>query len=403
MAGKLKAVPLQFKEQSEFFRRKLNLPTTKWNDIYGPEHDFAFVVAGANRDDIVAAFKDAIDKAINEGETLEQFRKRFDAIVAKTGWSYKGGRNWRTRIIYETNLNSSYMAGRYQQMMEVKDARPYWMYVHNDSVEHPRPHHKAWGDLPIVLPWNHPWWNKHFPPNGWGCQCRVFALSEDDLQRMGLKVSDIPWEEEPGVPEGIDPSFEHIPGKARLLSEIPPEMPQPPMGGSTGGPGLPNTRPAPKDTLPSPRNMDSSNLLPDGLLPEEYANTFLTELGGSLAEPFVIKDVIGERLVVDASLFKNKKGEWKATKRGREIYMKLLALTLKSPDEIWVRLEYHNAKKQNVVRRRYIAQFQLADDPVPLLVVFESGDDGWYGVTAHSGEDVNVENWRVGIRLYRRE
>jgi hypothetical protein len=41
-------------EQAEFFRRKLNLPTTSWTDIYTQEHDWAFVVAGANRDAIVS-------------------------------------------------------------------------------------------------------------------------------------------------------------------------------------------------------------------------------------------------------------------------------------------------------------------------------------------------------------
>ena len=33
---------------------------------------------------------------VAEGTTLETFRKRFDGIVGKHGWSYKGGRDWRT-------------------------------------------------------------------------------------------------------------------------------------------------------------------------------------------------------------------------------------------------------------------------------------------------------------------
>ena len=36
------------------------------------------MVAGANRDAIVADFRAAVEKAIAEGTTLEQFRKDFD-------------------------------------------------------------------------------------------------------------------------------------------------------------------------------------------------------------------------------------------------------------------------------------------------------------------------------------
>jgi hypothetical protein len=119
-----------FREQAEFFQRKLNLPTDAWTDIYGQEHDWAFVVAGANRDEIVADFRTAVEKAITRGTSLEEFRRDFDDIVARYGWDYNGGRNWRSRVIYETNLRSSYSAGRWEQLQAVKSVRPYWQYIH---------------------------------------------------------------------------------------------------------------------------------------------------------------------------------------------------------------------------------------------------------------------------------
>lgn len=177
------AVSLPFREQNEFLRRKLNLPTESWTDIYTREHDYAFVVAGANRDELVADFRQAVEKAITGGTSLEEFRREFDAIVARHGWSYNGGRNWRSRVIYETNLRSSYMAGRYEQLMAVREERPYWQYIHSDAVEHPRPEHEAWNGM--ILHWSDPWWQYHFPINAWGCQCSVRALSQRDLERMG--------------------------------------------------------------------------------------------------------------------------------------------------------------------------------------------------------------------------
>lgn len=403
---------LPFAEQIAFFKRKLNLPTQSWADIYQHEHDWAFVVAGANRDAIVADFRAAVEKAITEGMTLAQFRKDFDAIVAQHGWDYNGGRDWRSRVIYETNLNTSYAAGRWQQLQ----AAPYWQYQHADWVTHPRPQHQAWDGL--VLSKDDVFWQTHFPPNGWGCNCSVRGLWPRDLKRLGKDAADsapqVQWvEREIGknspngprrvtVPDGIDPGFAYAPGVARLKSAIPPEHPEPPMPGSTGGHGLPNTRVRSGDDLPPPRQAQASELLPKGLSPQDYAAAFLAQLGASLQQPAIVEDAIGERLVVGKELFQKPDGTWKADKRERGPYMSLLAKALQDPDEIWVRLEWNYAQKIAVVRRRYIAQFGVNGQTTPALIVFDSGSDGWSGVTAFQGTSQRAEDWRVGIRLYQR-
>lgn len=80
-----------FEEQVRYFAKKLNLPTNSYLDVLGEEHDYFFMVAGANRNEVLLAFRQAVDEAIERGETLEGFRKQFDEIVAKTGWQYKSG------------------------------------------------------------------------------------------------------------------------------------------------------------------------------------------------------------------------------------------------------------------------------------------------------------------------
>lgn len=404
---------LPFAEQIAFFKRKLNLPTQSWTDIYRSEHDWAFVVAGANRDALLADFRTAVERAIEGGISLEKFRKDFDAIVAQHGWDYNGGRDWRSRVIYETNLNTSYAAGRYQQLQ----AAPYWQYIHADWVTHPRRQHQAWNGL--VLARDDPFWRTHFPPNGWGCQCSVRGLWARDLQRLGKKAPDtapqVQWvEREIGknspngprlvqVPEGIDPGFEHAPGAARLQSAVPPERPEPPVPGSAGGHGLPNRRPAQNDALPAPRKVSAKELLPLGLAAQDYAQAFLQRLGASIEQPAIFQDVIGEHLVVGKELFQKPDGQWKADKRERGPYMPLLARALADPDEIWARLEWHYAQKKAVVRRRYIARFEVDGQQAPALVVFDLGEDGWFGTTAFHGREQEPQDWRIGIRLYRRQ
>ena len=132
---------LPFAEQIAFFREKLNLATAAWTDIWQAQHDRAFVVAGAAHADLVEDLRGAVDRAIAEGTTLADFRRDFDSIVGKHGWSYKGGRTWRTQVIYGTNVRASYAAGRYRQMKEIADRRPYWRYRHSHASERPREDH----------------------------------------------------------------------------------------------------------------------------------------------------------------------------------------------------------------------------------------------------------------------
>lgn len=401
---------LPFKEQIEFFRRKANVPTNGYADIYNSEHDYAFVVAGANRNALLNDFRAAIDKAISQGTTLDGFRKDFAEIVEKHGWSYNGSFNWRTRIIYETNLNSSYQAGRYQQLRDAKF--PYMEYLHSDYVEHPRELHQSWDHL--VLDFNDPWWNTHFPPNGYGCQCRVRGRTKGDLKRMGKDGPDtapsINWVDKVigensdnprivRVPEGIDPSFEHIPGQSRLDNFVTNTLDTDP----TLKRGLPSSKAT--DEWPAIRKVSKNRLLEKGLTEEDYANIFLNEFGATLTNSVIFKDVAGEALVIGKQLFTvSKTGELKVTKRGRQQFLLLLADSLKLPDEIWTRMEYFDHLQKSVVRRRYISRFVIDGEIKPMLAVFEVGDDGWLGVTTFAPDTPEyLEQLRVGVRVFKRK
>jgi uncharacterized protein with gpF-like domain len=216
---------LPFDEAITLLRQKLNLPTATWDEIWEAEHMRAFSVAGAMRDDIVADFRDAVSKAIEDGVTIKDFRNDFDNIVAKYGWEYVGGRNWRSRLIYETNIKTMYSAGRWRQMTdpEVVKLRPYMVYRHGDS-DNPRPEHLSWDGL--VLPADDPWWNTHYPPNGWGCSCFAQTAGPRDLEKMGKdgpdtapKIEYYDWTnprtgETRRVPVGIDAGWAYNVGQA---------------------------------------------------------------------------------------------------------------------------------------------------------------------------------------------
>ncbi|VXC72134.1 Phage Mu protein F like protein [Pseudomonas sp. 8Z] len=416
---------LPFQEQIDYFRGKVDLPIRAWTDIYAQEHDWAFVVAGANKRALLADLRGAVEKVITAGGTLEQFRRDFDQVVERHGWQYNGERGWRTRVIYETNLRQSYNAGREAQMAdpELRKRRPYGLYRHGDSAN-PRPQHLAWNGL--VLPLEDPWWSTHSPQNGWGCKCKKFMLSERDLERQGLKVGTAPaieYEDQvigknsPNgprtvrVPKGIDPGFEYAPGRSRLSDAVPPlrgydPLPEPTPGAksSATAAGLPNRRP--QAPLPPARKASAERMLPAGLSDEQYMARFLAEFGATPEAPAVFKDVTGDAVVIGRELFTQAKtGKLKVGKPGHSRELLLLADALKSPDEVWVRLEWMYAQNKAVVRRRYISRFDVAGEPLPALAVFEVGDDGWDGITTFAPNADNpeyLEQLRLGVRLYRR-
>lgn len=208
-----------FREQVAFFRGKLGtlVPTGTWRDMLREAHDRGFMVAGAQSADLLADLAAAVDAAIAEGESLETFRARFREIVARhgwTGWTGEGsaaGRAWRTRVIYRTNLATSYAAGRWAQLQ----AFPVWIYRHGGSLE-PRPQHLAWDRM--ALPREHPFWRTHYPPNGWGCSCYVVGAGSPDAARiMGGDPDRRPpagWDarDAKGRLPGVDEGWDYAPG-----------------------------------------------------------------------------------------------------------------------------------------------------------------------------------------------
>ena len=223
--SEVKYKSLHFDEAIAFFRDKLNVPTEHFDDLVGEMHAKGFMVAGAMKAELISDLRGAVDKVIAQGGTLEGFRKDFDKIVADHGWRYKGGRNWRTRVIYHTNLRQAYNAGRWGQLTDpdVVKLRPYLMYRHSGSA-HPRKSHLALNSL--VLEHDDPFWNTHAPQNGWGCNCRLDSLSRGDLKRMGKAGPDtapkVEYREHTDrngvaskVPVGVDPGFDYNVGKAR--------------------------------------------------------------------------------------------------------------------------------------------------------------------------------------------
>lgn len=230
-----------FNEAIDYFKGKLNVPSSYWNELSAQVHAKAFTVAGATKASLLDDLRLATEDAINNGISIGEFRQQFDDLVAKHGWDFKGGRNWRTRVIYDTNLRTAHMAGRWKQIQRMKERRPFMQYM-TAGDERVRPEHRVWNKL--VLSVDDDFWNTHYPPNGWGCRCAARSLSLRQITREKLDIGQAPavkrtdrintrtGEIFEGVPEGIDPGWDYNVGKAWLgpdtaLGEHVMRMPEP--------------------------------------------------------------------------------------------------------------------------------------------------------------------------------
>lgn len=83
----------------------------------------------------------------------------------------------------------AYAKESWKQIQQTKDFFPYLRYVAVDDGD-TSPLHLSWHNT--VLPVDHPWWKKHFPPNGSGCRCTADPVAEADLEYLGLTVSKEP-------------------------------------------------------------------------------------------------------------------------------------------------------------------------------------------------------------------
>lgn len=216
-------------EAIEFLRQKLRVPTKSWDVITGRINAKAFLVAGATEMALLGDLHDLVVNAKTLGLSSGEFEAGFADIVKQRGWKFNGSQGWRSALIYDNNMRSASMAGRWKQIQRTKKDRPYLMYLTADDGR-VREQHNKWKR--IILPIDHPFWDTHYPPNGYGCRCYIITVSEYELEQNGWEVSTAPevikfdrevastGEVFKDVPEGIDIGWDFNVGKTWLGPDI---------------------------------------------------------------------------------------------------------------------------------------------------------------------------------------
>ncbi|WP_315383523.1 phage minor head protein [Microvirgula aerodenitrificans] len=194
------AIGLPPAEAIKYFEQKGFAIGFRWQDVWAEAHARAFTVAGVTKLDILTDIRNGLTDALKNGGTLADFQKQLQPMLEAKGWWGRGrvvdqatgevaGKRLNSRrleTIFRQNMQSAYMAGRYQEQLAGADLRPYWEYVAvMDSRT--RPAHRTLHGR--VFRFDDPFWRTFYPPNGWRCRCRVRTRSQRDIDRLDLPVS----------------------------------------------------------------------------------------------------------------------------------------------------------------------------------------------------------------------
>lgn len=217
-APPIPADPLKFEEAIDMFRERVPIAAEEFYALDDVARQRAFTVSNVAQADIIADVYDAIEKAIEDGTTLEDFA---DVIGPKLEAAWGVPNASRVDLIFRNNVGQAYTAGRYRQLTDpvVLEARPYWRFdgIHDDRQS--TICRKLDG---TIRPADDPWWNTHTPLLHHGCRSTITSLTEEEARAEGITTR------APKVPADEGFGLAPIPGQFESWkpnpSDYPPEV-----------------------------------------------------------------------------------------------------------------------------------------------------------------------------------
>ena len=217
-----------------------------------------------------------------------------------------------------------------------------------------------------------PWWQTNYPPNAWGCHCKVRAWSAKQLEKRGKKLSTEPQE------DIATKDWAYNPGAGNRVAKI-----------------------AKLDLDKSLKSLPT--IMPkksyDAWGDEALKRKFYEDLGVKAGATYV--DKVGDPMVIDDNLFENFAGQSKIKKQDRHFYIDAFVKVLEEPDEIY--LEWDD-KANRLVKKMFSYFKNDKEKEKALMAIFEYLPDKTQGVTFYLiDKATTLEKKREGKLIYQKE
>lgn len=375
--------PQNPEEAIAWFRARVPVRKSEWERLEERARRRAFTVAGVAHLGLITDVWEALDRAISEGTTFEDFQAEVSDRLAHN-W---GGENpGRLRTIFQTNVQMAYQAGRWKQMTEpaVLKGRPFWLF---DAVIDSATTAICQERNGTVRAASDPWWERNYPPLHFSCRSGVRTLTRAQAEARGI-TEGLP-EGEPSAGFGLAPHpDEWGRGWAAGVTEsvlgrvwVPALLGDVPGPADYGRPALIPESEMPVETLPTIKEAGQESFLL--ALEEAWGGRVIT-----------VQDPTGAGVILSEDLLRHVKAD------GRERFLSLLPDVIANPFEVWLMPLRDVATGTIAFRTHYIKRYQDARNR-NMLFVAEMQRGVWTGYTMLETEKPkSINKKRAGFLRY---
>lgn len=170
---------MKFNEAIKYFMNKIPNVYERFEAISDKYISNNFWIKKITDLELTKKVKKSLEVALNEGKTLEYWKKNIDL---------KGMSDWYLETVFRTNIGSAYSAGRYEQQMNGISDFPYWLF---DAVMDNRTSELCSELDGKIYRADNPIWQKIYPPLHYNCRSDVIALSKYDLKQMNITIKSV--------------------------------------------------------------------------------------------------------------------------------------------------------------------------------------------------------------------
>ena len=209
----------------EYLKSKKPQAHFDYDEIIHDAHKKAFTIAKMTNLDLLKDMQSSLTKAFKDGIGFNEWKNSVKPMLAKKGWLgsikvkdprtgeekeiYVGNR--RLRTIFNTNMRTAYAKARYESQMQ--SLGEYFRYTAVLDGRTREAHRKLHGK---TLPKTDKFWDTNYPPNGWGCRCKVQVLTEAECVARGI----VPLADGSFLPQAAEKDFAYNPGKVDKTDKI---------------------------------------------------------------------------------------------------------------------------------------------------------------------------------------
>ncbi|WP_394850927.1 phage head morphogenesis protein [Pendulispora brunnea] len=176
--------PLDFDEAIAWHRARAPLSKQAWDALTEAAQKKAFTVANVTQLDLVTQVWDAVDSALKQGLPFEDFKRSVGDGLERAWQGTVANPAARLEVIFRTNLQIAYGAGRYARATEpdVLAERPFWLF---DAILDARTSEICEECDGTVRPADDAWWREHQPPLHHQCRSSFTTLTAEQAHELG--------------------------------------------------------------------------------------------------------------------------------------------------------------------------------------------------------------------------